>query len=250
MTSVEQFNLTENTNLVKPEEKRRVSLESAQKYRLHALVISWISVVVLSILGTISFALSVIVDSSAAFAFGFDAFLDTLSSLVVIWRYRGSDLYSPKRESVASIVLGFLFLISCGVITWNSISSLLLADTNPELDIKLYYIYVLDAVICSLLLIAKLYLGWKLESIVIFTDSINTGLETLMAIAGIAGQILLVKTNYSWAWLIDPVAALFSAVVLLLYGVAVIVHSTMSLRRETYESVRSTTPSDAESVVK
>jgi len=227
----------ENSNLVNGEENRRVSLKTALKYRLHALIISWISVFVLLILGIITFVFSVIDDSSAAFAFGFDALLDTLSSLVVIWRYWCSELYSPKRESVACLVLGHLFLASTGIITWKSITTIM-EDVPPVLDIKLFYIYLTDAVVCSLLLIAKLYLGWKLESKVLYTDSINTGLEALMAMASIVGEVLSDKSNYSGAWLIDPVAALFSAAVLLIYGVGVIIHSGLVLKRESYAPVK------------
>ncbi|KAG7270940.1 hypothetical protein CRUP_033677 [Coryphaenoides rupestris] len=89
--SIEDQGLLESSMRLKPHE--------AQSYRKKALWVSWVSIVVTILLAIAAFTVSVMRHSASAFGFAFDATLDVLSSIIVLWRYsNAAAVHSAHRE--------------------------------------------------------------------------------------------------------------------------------------------------------
>ncbi|KAF4093295.1 hypothetical protein AMELA_G00000460 [Ameiurus melas] len=102
---VEDKDLLESSQRLKPHE--------AQSYRKKALWVSCVSIVVTLILAIAAFTVSTMRSSASAFGFAFDATLDVLSSIIVLWRYsNAAAVHSAHREYIACVVLGVVFILS------------------------------------------------------------------------------------------------------------------------------------------
>ncbi|RXN29089.1 transmembrane protein 163-like [Labeo rohita] len=115
--SVEGQGLLESSMRLKPHE--------AQSYRKKALWVSWISIVVTLILAVAGFTVSFMRHSASAFGFAFDATLDVLSSIIVLWRYsNAAAVHSAHREYIACVILGVIFILSSMCILGKAIHDL------------------------------------------------------------------------------------------------------------------------------
>lgn len=207
---------SEEMSLVE-QQQRRVSLGTAIKLRTTTLIVSWMSAVVLLILGVITFIGAVLDESSAAFAFAFNAFLDCMSSFVVIWRFSGNGglLYSVKKECMACLVLGVLFLISGVIVAGQSIYSLT-HSIIPTESSWLYWGSLVDVIACLGLVTIKIYLAYKLESKTLLTDAFNTFIGVILASSTLIGYSVY-EGNHQ-VWQIDSVTGLICCIGFFFYG--------------------------------
>nr|KAG5698996.1 hypothetical protein BaRGS_033509 [Batillaria attramentaria] len=168
--------------------------------RISAIVVSWISVIFSLSTGVAALVLGHIDHSEALFGYGLDATLDSLSSVAVLWRFYGgmSDLYSQDKERKACIVIGSLFIVSGLMLTGKSIYAM--AEEIHEVKaVVLYTSFALTTGVVSLVLaLVKVYLGYKLESEAMATDSIITFVGAAMSFAGVAGLELYVQNTHLW----------------------------------------------------
>ncbi|KAK2156940.1 hypothetical protein LSH36_202g10013 [Paralvinella palmiformis] len=164
-------------------------------------------------------------NNSTAFAFSLDALLDCASSAVVIWRYWGSaaSLYSLKRERIACIILGVLFIASFISICTRSTFSLI-SQEHPRRSHTLWVISVINVVVCIGLMVSKGVLASKLESITIATDAVNSGIGFIMAVSTVVSD--LIYNNTTSVWYVDTLIGMICSVFLLAYGIWVIIYQT------------------------
>ncbi|TRY59296.1 hypothetical protein DNTS_016371 [Danionella cerebrum] len=133
--SVEDRDLLESSMRLKPHE--------AQSYRKKALWVSWISIVVTLILAVAAFTVSFMRHSASAFGFAFDATLDVLSSIIVLWRYsNAAAVHSAHREYIACVILGVIFILSSLCILGKAIHDLA-TRLLPEVDDFLFSVSVI-----------------------------------------------------------------------------------------------------------
>ena len=98
-----------------PENGRRfLSEQEKHRWRRAALLVSFSSMYITFIIGIASFVCSGISESSAAFAYAFDAILGVVSSGVIVWRfYQGvNGKLGHQRERKACLVIAACFLLS------------------------------------------------------------------------------------------------------------------------------------------
>ncbi|XP_015281268.1 PREDICTED: transmembrane protein 163, partial [Gekko japonicus] len=114
---LEDRGLLESSTRLKPHE--------AQSYRKKALWVSWASIIVTLALAVAAFTVSVMRYSASSFGFAFDATLDVLSSVIVLWRYsNAAAVHSAQREYLACAILGVIFLLSSLCIVIKAIHDL------------------------------------------------------------------------------------------------------------------------------
>lgn len=220
-----QTNLNEKSGLIQRHYSPLPKPMTDVKY-LHKgiLLVSWFSVVLLGILATVTLVFAFRDGSSSCFAFSLDAFLDVLSSLVVIRRFTGDDggLSSRRKEALACITLGVLFLFSALSIFTYSVFSL---TTNlfPLVEDAIFIVFSINGAACTFLMVAKFYLGVKLKSKSIITDAVNSLIGGLLAFASIIGDTIY-ETNEA-GWVIDPSVGIVCSALLFAYGVWIIVLS-------------------------
>ncbi|XP_056286915.1 transmembrane protein 163-like isoform X3 [Pseudoliparis swirei] len=115
--SVEDGGLLESSMRLKPHE--------AQSYRKKVLWVSWVSIVITTLMAIAAFTVSVMRHSASAFGFAFNAVLDVLSSAIVLWRYRNAAaVHSAHREYIACVILGVVFILSSLCIMGKAIHDL------------------------------------------------------------------------------------------------------------------------------
>ncbi|CAL1528598.1 unnamed protein product [Lymnaea stagnalis] len=193
--------------------------EETQRLLTAALVISWTSIIFSLGTGLAAVVLSLVGRSESLFAFGLDALLDSLSSVAVVWRFQGQVdcVYSLIRERKACIVIGVLFLVSAVSLIVKSVIAIIM-ETHEEKEVLLFDSFSLTCGVISVIIAgAKIYVGLKLGSRALYTDSIITLVGAASCFAGVAGLELYVEdTNL---WYIDSVFGVICGLFLLLFGI-------------------------------
>ncbi|XP_066467986.1 transmembrane protein 163 isoform X2 [Tiliqua scincoides] len=160
---LEDRGLLESSTRLKPHE--------AQNYRKKALWVSWASIIVTLALAVAAFTVSVMRYSASSFGFAFDATLDVLSSVIVLWRYsNAAAVHSAHREYIACVILGVIFLLSALCIVIKAIHDLA-NKLLPEVDDFLYSVSILSGILCTTLAVIKFMLGNVLTSRALLTDA-------------------------------------------------------------------------------
>ncbi|XP_049340705.1 transmembrane protein 163a [Astyanax mexicanus] len=219
--SVEGEGLLESSMRLKPHE--------AQSYRKKALWVSWISIVVTIILAVAAFTVSFMRHSASAFGFAFDATLDVLSSIIVLWRYsNAAAVHSAHREYIACVILGVVFLLSSLCILGKAIHDLA-TNLLPEVDDFLFSVSIVSGITCVLLAVAKFMLGRVLTSRALITDGFNS------MVGGIMGFSILISAevfrHHPAVWYLDGTIGVLIGLIILAYGVKLLVDMVPRVRQ-------------------
>ncbi|KAK6485184.1 transmembrane protein 163-like [Huso huso] len=90
----------ENRGLL--ESSTRLKPHEAQSYRKKALWVSWVSILVTIALAVAAFTVSIMRHSASAFLFQFDAVLDVLSSIILLWLLQHAKALSTQGVHVST----------------------------------------------------------------------------------------------------------------------------------------------------
>lgn len=201
----------------------------AQSYRKKALWVSWISIAVTLVLAVAAFTVSVMRYSASAFGFAFDAVLDVLSSVIVLWRYsNAAAVHSAHREYIACVILGVIFLLSSICIIIKAIHDLAIR-LLPEVDDFLYSVSIISGILCSILAVVKFMLGKVLTSRALITDGFNS------LVGGVMGFSILIsaevfKHNTS-VWYLDGTVGILIGFIIMAYGVKLLMDMVPRVRQ-------------------
>ncbi|XP_026570415.1 transmembrane protein 163 [Pseudonaja textilis] len=218
---VEDRGLLESSTRLKPHE--------AQNYRKKALWVSWASIVVTLALAVAAFTVSVMRYSASSFGFAFDATLDVLSSVIVLWRYsNAAAVHSAHREYIACVILGVIFLLSSLCIVIKAIHDLA-TKLLPEVDDFLYSVSILSGILCTTLAVVKFMLGNVLTSRALLTDGFNS------LVGGIMGFSILLsaevfKHNAS-VWYLDGSIGVLIGLTIFAYGAKLLMDMVPRVRQ-------------------
>nr|XP_023836891.1 transmembrane protein 163 [Salvelinus alpinus] len=202
--SVDGQGLLESSMRLKPHE--------AQNYRKKALWVSWISIVVTIILAVAAFTVSFMRHSASAFGFAFDATLDVLSSIIVLWRYsNAAAVHSAHREYIACVVLGVVFILS---------SLCILGKAIHDLATKL-----LPEVVRDVHTLHGVLLMWFFSVAVAFNSMVG----------GIMGFSILISAevfrHHPDVWYLDGSIGVIIGLVILTYGVKLLLDMVPRVRQ-------------------
>ncbi|XP_061648832.1 transmembrane protein 163a-like [Phyllopteryx taeniolatus] len=219
--SVEGEGLLESSLRLKPHE--------AQNYRKKALWVSWISIVVTLILAVTAFTVSFMRHSASAFGFAFDATLDVLSSIIVLWRYsNAAAVHSAHREYIACVVLGIVFVLCSLCILGKAIHNLV-SRMPPEVDDFLFSVSIVSGFVCTVLAVAKFMLGKVLTSRALITDGFNS------LVGGFLGFTILISAqvfkDHPDVWFLDGLIGFLIGLIILAYGVKLLMDMVPRVRQ-------------------
>ncbi|XP_058478832.1 transmembrane protein 163a-like [Solea solea] len=207
--TVEGEGLLESSMRLKPHE--------AQSYRKRALWVSWISIVVTLILAVTAFTVSFMRHSASAFGFAFDATLDVMSSIIVLWRYsNAAAVHSAHREYIACVVLGVVFILSSLCILGKAIHNLA-TRMLPEVDDFLFSVSIVSGLLCSLLAVVKFMLGRVLTSRALITDGFNSMVGAVMGFSILVSAE--VYKNHADVWFLDGSIGVIIGLIIMAYGI-------------------------------
>ncbi|XP_061579947.1 transmembrane protein 163a [Cololabis saira] len=219
--SVDGEGLLESSMRLKPHE--------AQSYRKKALWVSWISIFVTLILAVAAFTVSFMRHSASAFGFAFDATLDVMSSVIVLWRYsNAAAVHSAHREYIACIVLGVVFVLSSLCILGKAIHGLV-AKMPPQVDDFLFSVSIVSGFACGVLAVVKFMLGRKLTSRALITDGFNS------LVGAILGFSILISAEvfdeHPSVWFLDGTIGVLIGLIIFAYGVKLLTDMVPRVRQ-------------------
>jgi divalent metal cation (Fe/Co/Zn/Cd) transporter len=157
--------------------------------------------------GLVSVVLGGVANSVALIGFGLDSFVESLSGLIVLWRFRSEaqgDGEYATLESHALRYVGWSFFLLSAYIVVESIRKLWLQE-QPEPSPLGILLAVLSLIIMPLLARKKYRTGKALDSAAMVGDSKQTLACSLLSVALLLG--LSLNAAFDWWWA-DPIAGL------------------------------------------
>jgi divalent metal cation (Fe/Co/Zn/Cd) transporter len=171
--------------------------------------LSWLSLVWLGIEGTVAIIAGIMAGSIALVAFGLDSAIEGVASVVIIWRFSGSRMFSQSAERRAQFLVAIQFFILAPFITYEALDMLIMG-AEAETSWLGIGLTVATLMICQPLGYTKRRLGAKLGSGATVGEGTQNLLCGYLAIAVLVG--LLTNTLFGIWWL-DPLVALGIAAV-------------------------------------
>ena len=177
-----------------------------------ALALSVVSIALNGVLGGIAVVVGLATESVSLLGFGLDAAIDSIASIVLVWRFR-TEVREPHRadriERLAERAVGAVLL---GVAVYLAVTALnaLAKGTHPEASVVRTVLLLVAVVALPPLAVAKYRTARDLGSGALRADSILTGIAALLALIGLGSLVLDEVARLSWA---DAVGALVIAVI-------------------------------------
>ena len=170
-----------------------------------ALFLSYFTVAYNLIEGVLSILAGSMADSIALIGFGLDSFVESLSGMIVIWRFRLHGKISAeeeeKVEGKAARFIGYTFFILGLYVLYESIKKLYLGETT-EPSLFGILIAIVSLITMPILFSLKYRTGRQLGSRSLMADSKETLACSFLSLALLAGLGL----NYLYGlWQADPV---------------------------------------------
>ena len=180
----------------------------APELHRRALLLSYFTVSYNIVEGILSLLAGSMAGSIALIGFGLDSFVESLSGMVVIWRFRLhgkiSEEEEEKAEQKAERFIGYTFFILALYVLYESIKKLYLGEiTEPSLFGII--IAIVSLITMPILFLLKYRTGRQIGSRSLIADSKETLACSFLSLALLVGLGL----NYLYGlWQADPVIAL------------------------------------------
>jgi divalent metal cation (Fe/Co/Zn/Cd) transporter len=182
-----------------------------------AIVLSLISVVWNGLAGGAAVVVALSTGSLALLGFGFDAAVDSVASIALIWRFaaeRDQPHRADRVERLAAAVVGAVLVVLGVYLGFEAVRAL--AGRSPhETSMAAVALLVASAIVLPPLGIAKRRLAERLDSGALRSDSVLTLVAALLAGVGLVSAALSATLDLWWA---DAVGGLLVAIVLLREG--------------------------------
>lgn len=157
--------------------------------------------------------------SQALLGFGLDSFIESLSGMVIIWRFWkiAPDAESEEFELVerrAERLVAYTFFLLGAYITFDAGSALVWRQA-PEASLIGIALAAVSVLVMPILFLLKYRLGQKIQSRSLIADSKETLACVFLSLALLVG----LGAHYLWGlWWLDPVTALVIAILMIREG--------------------------------
>jgi divalent metal cation (Fe/Co/Zn/Cd) transporter len=178
------------------------SIPSDRNERLARLV-SWFTVAWNSTEAVVALTAAAMAGSPALLGFGLDSIVESLSSLVMIWRFHHLDRGRHREQRALQLVGGSLLLLA-GFVTFDAIRSLVYRE-HPESSYVGIGLAVVSIVVMPVLARYKRHIARQIGSHALHADSKQTDICWYLATILLIGIGL--NAAFGWWWA-DPAAAL------------------------------------------
>lgn len=183
--------------------------ETYRRLATRAKWLSWLSLAVISIEGAVAIAAGLIASSVALIAFGLDSVIEGFASLVIVWRFTGSRMFSAGAETRAQKLVAIQFFVLAPYVAFEAVRALIGGDRPDEswLGIGLA---TASLITMPMLGIAKQRIADQIGS----AATKGEGRQNMLC-AYLAGALLLglLGNTLFGAWWLDPAVGLLIAVV-------------------------------------
>ena len=155
----------------------------------------------------------VIAGSIALVGFGADSVIESLSSIVLLWRFQSHEA-DERRERLALRLVGVCFLILAAYVAFDAAHSLMRREL-PEASLVGIALAIVSLIVMPLLARAKRRVAARLDSAALAADSRQTDLCAFLSAILLGG--LALNAAFGWWWA-DPVAALIMVPIIIREG--------------------------------
>lgn len=168
--------------------------------------------------GVVSVIFAVVSGSSALLGFGADSFVESLSGMIMIWRFsrtrKLSNAVDERREKIAIRLVGLSLMTLAGYVIYESGSMLYLGE-SPERNPAGILIAIVSLIVMPILFLMKRRTAAALQSRSLTADATQTLACILLSVALLVGSGL---HYFVGLWQADPVAGLVIAAFLIREG--------------------------------
>lgn len=157
-----------------------------------ALELSALSVGLSGAFGVLAVVVGFASGRLALLGFGFDAAIDAVASVVLLWRFRIEATHphhAERAERIAEVVVSAVLIVLAAYLAYGSIQALA-AGAHPAASEIGVAISVASVVVLPPLALAKRRVAAALESGALRADSILTGIAALLALISLLGFVL------------------------------------------------------------
>jgi divalent metal cation (Fe/Co/Zn/Cd) transporter len=185
--------------------------ELAGKVRL----LSWLSLGWMTVEGVVAIAAGIVASSIALIGFGLDSGIEGVASVIIIWRFTGSRMFSHVAEQRAQKLVAVQFFLLAPYVAYESVKALAGAE-HPEVSWVGIGLAVGSVIFMPMLGIAKERLADQLGS----AATKGEGRQNMLC-AYLAGALLvgLLGNALLGAWWLDPLVGLLIVAVAVREGV-------------------------------
>ena len=169
-----------------------------------ARLLSWFSLVWMTIEGAVGVATGIVAGSIALQAFGISSAVEGFASVIVIWRFTGARTLSETSERRAQKLVAISFWLLVPYVVAEAVYKLFTA-AEPETSYVGIGLTVSSLVLMPLLGRMKHRLGSKLDSAATAGEGTQNILCAYLAAAVLVG---LLGNSLFGLWWLDPIAAL------------------------------------------
>lgn len=178
-----------------------------------ALKLSYITVAYNVLEGLLSVLFAVLAGSPALLGFGIDSFVESLSGLVMVWRF-SQHAEDEHREQTAIRLIGISLLILAVYVAYDAAAALYYREP-PERSFVGIIVAAISLVTMPTLYVLKRRTATALHSRSLATDAKQTLACAVLSVALLIGTGLNYTTGY---WQADPIAGLVIAAYLIREG--------------------------------
>jgi divalent metal cation (Fe/Co/Zn/Cd) transporter len=174
-------------------------------------LLSWLSLVWMTIEGAVAIAAGIVAGSIALVGFGLDSAIEGFASVIIIWRFTGRRVFSHDAEQRAQKLVAIQFFLLAPYVAVESVKGLVTGE-HPDVSWVGIGLAIGSVIFMPMLGIAKQRLADQLGS----AATAGEGRQNMLC-AYLAGALLvgLLGNAIAGTWWLDP------AVGLLIAGVAV-----------------------------
>ena len=182
-----------------------------------ALRLSVISIVWSGVAGSIAVYAALVSGSLSLLGFGADAVIDSVASIVLVWRF-SVEARQPERaervETAAERIVGLALIALALYLAFGAVRALM-AEAHPETSLVSLGLLLASVVVLPPLAVAKYRVAARLGSGALRADSILTAVAAVLAAISLAS---LAASQAFGLWWADAIAALIVGVIVLREG--------------------------------
>jgi len=189
----------------------RIDRATYERLARRARLLSWLSLAWMTVEGAVAITAGLVASSIALVGFGLDSAIEGFASLVIVWRFTGSRMFSHAAETRAQKLVAVQFFLLAPYVAVESVRALIGGERPDETWVGIA-LATSSVVLMPLLGIAKQRIADQIGS----AATKGEGRQNMLC-AYLAGALLvgLVGNMVVGAWWLDP------GVGLLIAGVAV-----------------------------
>ncbi len=178
-------------------------------------LLSWLSLAWMTVEGAVAIVAGLAAGSIALVGFGLDSAIEGFASVVIIWRFTGTRLFSSAAERRAQQLVAIQFFLLAPYVAYESITALVGAE-RPDVSWVGIALAAGSVIVMPLLGIAKQRIAVRLGS----AATAGEGRQNMLC-AYLAGALLvgLVGNAVAGAWWLDPGVGLLIVALALKEGV-------------------------------